>query len=506
VLLPLACGPPVSPACQAAARKHLAEAQAHSAQGRTEPARRLLTLATRQDPALAEAHSQLGLLAYQAGNPQAAVRHLLRATRLSPSATCLNNLGAAYAAAGQLRNAVRAYRQAVQADTSDPTACLNLVSLYQQLGRLDAAEQQAYLAYRLFPEAPRVALTFALALALHGKPDRARQVAAELPTPLPGDCTAIHARLLHTLGQHGHALTALRDAVARSPRSLPLRIELATVLLAADGVEAALTHSRQALALAPRSAAAHALYGETLLRHHEPGAALPHLELAVQQAPLNLRSRALLGEVYVALGKDPVALHRTTVQLAPTNPMARRLLADALMLEGRYRDAARAYRRAIELGDRSADTRTRILDAHAREGNLALALSELADAAASHADDPGVQLRLATFCASRRDAKGAADAFRKALALAPDNPKAHIACGNWHRSEKRFYRAADHYQRSIALDATDGQAHLSLADVLLRLRRRDEARQALAKARPLVTSEGQKAELEAITKRLATPP
>ena len=137
---------------------------------------------------------------------------------------------------------------------------------------------------------------------------------------------------------------------------------------------------------------------------------------------------------------------------------------------------------------------------------MALALTELADAAASHADDPGVLLRLATFSASRRDAKGAADAFRKALALAPDNPKAHIACGNWHRSEKRFYRAADHYQRAIALDATDGQAHLSLADVLLRLRRTDEARQALAKARPLVTSGEQKAEIEAISKRLATPP
>jgi DNA-binding transcriptional MerR regulator len=89
-----------------------------------------------QDPALAEAHVNLGRLLQLAGRTQEAIEHYLTSIRSGTSDPTANfNLGTAFEELGRWREAVAAYRQAIDTDERFADAHFNLARLCDQLGR-----------------------------------------------------------------------------------------------------------------------------------------------------------------------------------------------------------------------------------------------------------------------------------------------------------------------------------------------------------------------------------
>ena len=88
------------------------------------------------DPALLDAHVNLGRLLQLAGRTHEAIEHYRMSLRAgSPDPTASFNLGTAMEELGRWRDALAAYQQAVKADGQFADAHFNLARLYEQLGR-----------------------------------------------------------------------------------------------------------------------------------------------------------------------------------------------------------------------------------------------------------------------------------------------------------------------------------------------------------------------------------
>jgi tetratricopeptide (TPR) repeat protein len=103
----------------------------------TDPAAafRQYTEALNRDPALNDAHVNLGRLLQLAGRTDDAIEHYLTAIRAGGAdPTAAFNLGTALEELGRWADAVAAYRQAITTDLQFADAHFNLARLYDQLG------------------------------------------------------------------------------------------------------------------------------------------------------------------------------------------------------------------------------------------------------------------------------------------------------------------------------------------------------------------------------------
>jgi len=139
----------------------------------------LYAQALRLDPAQADAHNLLGVLARQRGAPVEALAYVDRALALAPgNAAYLANRGAALAEAGRLSDAVPALRAALAARPEDPVTQRNLGQALAATGDPVAAQAPLREATRLTPDAPEPWLGLAHALRDAGDDAAAREAAA----------------------------------------------------------------------------------------------------------------------------------------------------------------------------------------------------------------------------------------------------------------------------------------------------------------------------------------
>lgn len=140
--------PPASPALTAEQWFNLAcELEATS----PEEARRAYHQALELDPALADAHVNLGRLYHEAGEPGKAEAHYRAAQTRSPDDRVTHfNLGVLLDDLERPDEAIHAYRQAIARDPSFADAHYNLGLLYERLGKRSEAMTHLRAARRLY--------------------------------------------------------------------------------------------------------------------------------------------------------------------------------------------------------------------------------------------------------------------------------------------------------------------------------------------------------------------
>jgi tetratricopeptide (TPR) repeat protein len=102
-------------------------------------AMRAYTQAVALDPALADAHVNLGRLLQLAGRPSEAIEHYRRALQARRDPVAAFNLGTALEELGRWTPAIAAYEMAIHLDRSFADPHFNLSRLYQLMGRPDTA-------------------------------------------------------------------------------------------------------------------------------------------------------------------------------------------------------------------------------------------------------------------------------------------------------------------------------------------------------------------------------
>ncbi|WP_165222501.1 serine/threonine-protein kinase [Aquisphaera insulae] len=134
-------------------------------------------------------------------------------------------------------------------------------------------------------------------LSKRGRPDDPRAYRATLNL----------AVILSTLGDHGAAIDAARQALSMAARSPESHLILARILLEAGQPVPALARADAGLGLRPRDPELHEARGAALARLGRLEEAIASLDQATAMAP-NLYSRALRGEVLNGLGRYEAAL------------------------------------------------------------------------------------------------------------------------------------------------------------------------------------------------------
>jgi tetratricopeptide (TPR) repeat protein len=209
------------------------------------------------DPDHVDTLHMLGVLAYQAARPEAAIDLIGRAIALQgDNATFHNNIGEAYRYLGRLDDAVAHFAKATDLDPYAAEGHMNLGNARKQQGRLDEAIAGYQRALDLKPDYAEAHLNLGVALMEQGKSEeaagefrRALSLNANFPEALMNLGIVLQNR-----GELGEAVAQYRQALALRPHYAVAHFNLGNALLEQGNLDQALACYQHALALTARTA------------------------------------------------------------------------------------------------------------------------------------------------------------------------------------------------------------------------------------------------------------
>src|SRR5262245_20111211 len=217
----------------------------------------------------------LGILAFRAGNPQAAATQVERAIALAPGrADCRCTLGFILRALNRQDDAEAAFRQAIERDPDFLEAHYQLGNLLRETQRPAEAEASYRRVLALNPKHHQAHNNLGAALGELNRFDEAAQHFRHA-IALRGDYAEAHSNLGHALralGQASDAEAACRRAIAIVPRFATAHLNLGLALQDLGRLDAALDAFRQSGMHDPGYAKAHACEGMLQLLRGEHAA------------------------------------------------------------------------------------------------------------------------------------------------------------------------------------------------------------------------------------------
>jgi predicted O-linked N-acetylglucosamine transferase (SPINDLY family) len=356
-------GPEAAADAAAASRAALERAFAHHTAGRLEEAdagyREILAV----DPRHFDALHLRGVLALQAGRPDAAVEAITAALGVVPaSAQAHNSLGEAYRRLGRLDEAATQFREAAALAPDSGDAHFNLAAVLRRLGKPEEAIESYRRALAANPAMVEAQVRLGETLNAIGR--TAEAIAAhEAAIALKPDHAQAHNALglaLRDAGRLDEALAACQRAVAHDPNLMLARFNVGNLLREKGFLEEAAAAYRAAIAIEPTGLAeAHNNLGNVLkelgrteeaLGCYQQALALkPDFAEAVFNAAQLLRERGRLAEAANAF--------RSVLAVRPDMVEAHYDLGNALKGMGDSAGALASYRRALEASPDYAEAR-----------------------------------------------------------------------------------------------------------------------------------------------------
>lgn len=270
-----------------------------------------------RDPDNVDALNLFGVIMQAAGNAEAAVGFIQRATELAPDYFAAHvNLGNALQAAGRAEEAVGSFQVALKMKPLMAEVASNLASALNDLGR--------------HVEAAAICED-----ALNTKPDLAA-ARANLANAMLG------------LGKHEKAVENYRLALAGDPGNASAWFSMGNALFEMGRGEEALKHYSEAARLSPESAEMHYNLANAAFALDRYEDAVGSFEQAIAITPEYLDAHVNLGSARQSLGRidDAIASFRRALELAPADEANADLhwnLALALLQNGEYEEGWREY-------------------------------------------------------------------------------------------------------------------------------------------------------------------
>ncbi len=169
--------PPVAKESTPVARSALKDA---IRSGNEEATFRAASVALSQTPNDIMALNAIGFYYYRKSQFLAAQYFFSRALKVEPKNSVLhNNLGLISLATGEQRDAIKAFRQAIELDSSNATAAANLGAIYIQKKDFNRAVVALEMAHSKFKKDPKFVNNYAIALTATGKTAEAKNVYEE---------------------------------------------------------------------------------------------------------------------------------------------------------------------------------------------------------------------------------------------------------------------------------------------------------------------------------------
>ena len=402
--------------------------------------------ATKGMPPSAELHVVRAAMLLDRHKPADALRELTSAARLDsrlPDIPVLQSLAAG--AAGRTDEALRAARQALQRDPTNPVLAYTVAQRAAEAGQADDAQ-------------------------------RMRARVAQLLTSVASSADRAPFERVGLLRQAGGVAPIFPLAVYEQGYAALVTGEFAAGLELLERAVAtdALTQANSQGNAVARAAA--------LLRAGQTAGARE----ALQGAPESSEGHRLLALAHWA--DDDVAAAaehaRTAVRLDAANERARLLLADVLRAAGWRDQAQQALDDAVRALPGSGGAHFRLGQVHEAEGRADQARAAYLEAV-RHAPVVGQDhlfFTLGNLAAKQADFDTAVEAYTRRIEVNPNSAEAHRQLGEIYFLQGRDDDALAEHSVAAYLSPGNGRAHAGRGQALLRLKRYQEAATALARA------------------------
>lgn len=291
-------------------------------------------------------------------------------------------------------------------------------------------------------------------------------------------------------GRVQSGLELFARAVALDPRSAELREEYGLALANAGIAEEAMEQLRQAGPVSPEGEAVLGLLASQAASSREELAeAVRHLEKGQGFPPYADRVRQALLESYLRLGEGQKAWALIEPLLAehPHSPYLRLLAGQALRQLGRMAEAEEQLRQVRQSPEFSPQATGELVEVLAQQGKYKEAAALLGEAvkAGGAPTLPGL-LRWASLLLRAGEEEKAVEVLEEALTRDPNFTDALVLRAAVAARKGKADEAEHFYRRALAVDPEDPDALVGLARLLMEVRRLEEARRLLAKAREVV--------------------
>jgi len=380
-------------------------------------------------------------------------------------------VGSAHFARGEMRDAGRAFDEALGLDASNVTA---------QLGsaRLAAASQDFSEALSRVERALGAAPASVPALVLKGDllAAQARHDAAEsayraaidaAPAQIPPRLTLIVHLLATASFEKASAEVAAMEKAA--PRDLRTFYAKALVLVQQQKFPAARQAILQVLKVTPEHVPSLTLAGMAALNTGALGEAESYLRKAVFNAPQALGAKRLLVTTHLRMGKTELALSEVRDLLRVSQDAGSLALAgEAHLAGGDMAGAVRHYEQAKALAPKDTSVQTRLGLVRFAAGDPERAISELEAASAGDAKDFQADLALIANYLRKREAGRALAAVQALERKQPENPMTYNLKGAALILRKNPAGARANFERALALQPAYMPAVNNLARLDLR--------------------------------------
>ena len=272
--------PTIEEAFQAALQHHRA--------GRLPQAEKLYRQIMVIQPALAEAHSNLGDILKVVGRTEEAIAVFRQAIALQPDIPEIHcNLGNALRIIGKPAEGIAAYRQAIALRPNFPAAHCNLGGALKELGQIDEAIAACHRAIVLKPNYPEASVNLGSALQAKGRLDEAIAVCRHAIASKPNFPEA-HLNLgcaLRAKGQLDGAIAAFGQAIVLRPNFPAAYSNLGDAQWAKGQLDEAIVACRQAIALNANFSEAYLNLGNALKDRGELDGAIAAYRRAIILQP-----------------------------------------------------------------------------------------------------------------------------------------------------------------------------------------------------------------------------
>jgi tetratricopeptide (TPR) repeat protein len=385
-------------------------------------------------------------------------------------------------------------REAVEQDSSDPSAWTMFANIVFAVGRPEEAEEALDRAAELYRARGQYAYAAPALLQLvqvqlaQSKLDSAAASVERLSARFPGSVEAHVAAgaLALQRGEIDQALDALRQASARVENHPEVEMMLGAANLLAGNLGQAEQRLQAALAAGSANPVVVRLLAETRLRLGRPGPALEALSRLnasiIGQDPA-LSMFAGLAHLESGNAANAVPFLERAVELAPANPGAVLQLARAYNEAGRPQDAARLMQSSSAVvSEDGFGAKVALLLQTLREQGEGAARTFVDELLAERPNDPENRVVAATLAYTLGDRATARAHLDVALASDADSVSALLLTASLDAEDGQYANAESKLTRVLALQPRNEAAPLALARLRLKMADEEGARSVLRQA------------------------
>jgi predicted O-linked N-acetylglucosamine transferase (SPINDLY family) len=435
--------------------------------GRLAEAESLYRQALVIDSKNADALHFLGIIAFQVGQHDDAVKLITKAigqNRRSPSFHC--NLGNVYLAQGKLAEAATCYERALALKADYADAHYNLGNVYLAQGKAGKAEASFRQAIRHKPD--MIEAHNNLGDALQSQEKFAEAVESYR------QALAIRPDLVETLYNLGIALlktgasedsaAAFRKALGHKPDLAEAHCNLGNVLLTQGKLAEAILSFGQALIHKPDLADAHYNLGNALLDQGKTREAQEAYEQALIHKPDLAEAHGNLGGILREQGRldEALAAYRQAIFVKPDFVEAHNNLGDILLTQGKPGEALASFQRALTFEPNYAEAFSNLGNAFLKQGRFDEAAAAQTRALTLKPHFAEAHNNLGNVLAAQGKQQEAVASFERALNVDPKFAEAYGNLGNAFREQGRLEEAQASYKSALALKPNDVHAQSNL--------------------------------------------